>query len=304
MPHSIKVLIVDDEEPFRAATRKVLDKLGFDTLVAANGEEAIARMGQRPEVVVLDIRMPGMDGIEALKRIRGIAPDVPVIMLTGHGAEASAREALALGASDYLAKPCPMDLLAEKITDAHRQAAHGGTSPERKVEDVMIPIAVYSTVTPDETVGEAVSRLRESLVTSVATNRVKERYHVSLLVMDSENRVAGVVAVVDLLEAILPAYLSAPRPTTADTIHFSPMFWEGYFTRGIQDLAPKKVADIMSPPPPAIHADANLMEAVYLMRKNKSRRLAVTRGGRVVGVIREQDLLFEMERILRARRAE
>ncbi|MBU2487838.1 MAG: response regulator [Proteobacteria bacterium] len=304
MQHTIKVLIVDDEDQFRATTKKILDKRGFDTIVAGSGEEAVELMAEHPEVVILDIKMPGMGGIEALERIRKIAPDVPVIMLTGHGAETTAKDARGHGAFDYLAKPCSMDLLAAKINDAWRQAAHEGTPHEKRVGDVMIPLAVYSTVTPDSTVEEAVFKLRESLVTGLATSQVVERYHVSILVLDAARRVVGVVAIVDLFEGILPAYLSAPKPSTADSIQYSPMFWEGYFTRNVHDLARKKVEDIMSPPPPAIEADANLMEAVYLMRYQKSRRLSVEKNGRAVGVIREQDLLFEMERVLSIRHAE
>ncbi|MBW2615238.1 MAG: response regulator [Deltaproteobacteria bacterium] len=82
-----------------------------------SGEEANEKLEEKPDVVILDIKMPGMDGHEALSEIKNRSPNVPVIMLTGHGAMPSAREALIEGAFDYLAKPCDIDILAAKITD-------------------------------------------------------------------------------------------------------------------------------------------------------------------------------------------
>ncbi|MEA1947088.1 MAG: response regulator, partial [Thermodesulfobacteriota bacterium] len=105
MKEKIKLLMVDDEEQFRATTKKILDKKGFDTIVAESGEEAIDKIKENPDVVILDIRMPGIDGHEALRQIKKLKPDLPVIMLTGHGAMPSAKEALATGAFDYLSKP-------------------------------------------------------------------------------------------------------------------------------------------------------------------------------------------------------
>jgi signal-transduction protein with cAMP-binding, CBS, and nucleotidyltransferase domain len=102
-----------------------------------------------------------------------------------------------------------------------------------------------------------------------------------------------------LLECIMPAYLSAPKPSTADSLQYSPMFWTGMFTREVRQLASTSVGDLMSPTPPAIDAQANLMEAAYRMAQDRCRRLVVLREGQVAGVIREQDLFFELERVLR-----
>ena len=115
MSRKIKVLMVDDEEKFRSTTRKILNRRGFDTSLAGSGQEALDKLKDEPDVVVLDIKMPGMDGHETLQEIKKRRPDLPVIMLTGHGAMPSAREALKHGASDYLTKRCDIDLLASKI---------------------------------------------------------------------------------------------------------------------------------------------------------------------------------------------
>lgn len=86
MSKKIKVLMVDDEKQFRATTKKILNKKGFETVLAGSGEEAIKKLQEHPDVVILDIKMPGMDGHQALKEIKKISPDLPIIMLTGHGA--------------------------------------------------------------------------------------------------------------------------------------------------------------------------------------------------------------------------
>jgi DNA-binding NtrC family response regulator len=122
MNHSIKVLIVDDENRFRETTKKVLQYQGFQVILAESGAEALAKLSENPDVVVLDIKMPGMDGHETLDKIKARAPDLPVIMLTGHGARPSAQSALSKGAFEYLTKPCDIDLLTKKIMEAYRRS--------------------------------------------------------------------------------------------------------------------------------------------------------------------------------------
>jgi len=118
MDHQIKVLMVDDEDRFRETTKKILNSRGFHTLLAKSGLEAVEKLSEKPDVIILDIKMPGMDGHETLEIIKIKAPDVPVIMLTGHGALNSAKLALEKGAFDYLTKPCELEELLEKIRKA------------------------------------------------------------------------------------------------------------------------------------------------------------------------------------------
>lgn len=300
MNESIKVLMVDDEDQFRATTKKILDRRGFTTLVAGSGEEAVEKLKEHPDVVILDVKMPGMDGHQALQEIKKRSPQLPVIMLTGHGGMPSAREALDEGAFDYLTKPCDIDLLAQKIADAFRHGKKAGPPEEKRVRDVMVPIEEYTTIQEDWTVRKAIEKLRESFTCKVSTTRIMETGHRSILVFDDSGRkVKGILSILDLIRAVMPAYLSAPRPSTADSIQYSPMFWRGMFAREIRNLAEKRIREVMSPAPLTIDAESNLMEAAYLMHSEKERRLVVVSADKVVGVIREQDLFFEMERILR-----
>jgi len=299
MTKKIKVLMVDDETQFRETTRKLLDKKGFKTLMAANGREALDQLDRQPDVVVLDIRMPDMDGNETLEEIQKRVPGLPVIMLTGHGADDSARQSLTQGAFDYLSKPCDIDILAARIADAGKaRIAAGGEPAEPKVGDVMIPLGEYTTIKEGQSVGEGIAALKASFSPRARTSRILETGHRSLLVFGARGKIKGILTIVDLLEAILPAYLTAPKPSTADSLQYSPMFWSGMFTREAHQLASTPVSELMSPAPPTIDARANLMEASYRIVNERCRRLLVELDGDLVGVLREQDLFFQFERIL------
>ena len=299
MSKTIKVLMVDDEEQFRATTKKLLNRRGFEVILAGSGEEAIERLNENPDVVILDIKMPGMDGHQALKEIKRLRPEVPIIMLTGHGRESSAREALSEGAFDYLTKPCDMDLMAAKVSDAFQLGKTEGRVKEKKVAEVMIPIDQYTTLNGEKTVKDAIYKLKESFSSMLSTSRIMETGHRSILVLDDRGEVKGIMAITDLLDGIMPAYLSAPKPSMADSIQYSPMFWSGMFAKEVAGLAGRKIKEIMSPSPLTIDGESNLMEAAYLMVKNRLRRLIVVNSGKIVGIIREQDLFFEMERCLK-----
>jgi DNA-binding response OmpR family regulator len=299
MSQKIKVLMVDDEAQFRATTERILTRRGFKTIMAASGEEAIKKLDKNPDVVVLDIKMPGMDGHETLHEIKKRLPNLPVIILTGHGALPSAMEARDKGAFDYLTKPCDIDTLSAKISEAYRQELHEEVRAEKTVREVMIPIEDYTTLNQESTIKEAIDKLRESFSAKVSTSRLMETGHRSILVFDEHGKIIGILSIIDLLQAIMPGYLSAPKPSMADSIQYSPMFWSGMFQREVVRLASKKIKEVMSPAPYTIDAEANLMEAAYTMIYQNKRRLAVMDSGEVVGVIREQDLFFEIEKILR-----
>lgn len=290
--------MVDDEEQFRATTSKILTRRGYETTVAESGEEAIEILKKSPQdVVVLDIRMPGMDGLDALAQIKKIGPDVRVIMLTGHGGGESAKESLEHGAFDYLNKPCDIELLSLKINDAY-DAAQEGVRAEKKAGDIMIPIEDYTTIDPDSTIKEGIERLKRSFESAVSTSRIMETGHRSILVFDQTGELVGILSILDLIEAVRPAYLSAPKPSMADSMQYSPMFWSGLLTAQAKGLVNKKIRDVMADAPLSIDQDTNLMEIANLIFTERMRRMAVTREGKVIGVVREQEIFFEMAKII------
>ena len=113
------ILLVDDDAAFRQIMASELKRLGYTIVAAATGEEAIQRTPQvEPDVVLLDLQLPGMNGLEVLKTIHASTPAAEVIMLTGHGSIDTAIESIRVGAFDYVVKPCPLDELQVRIQRA------------------------------------------------------------------------------------------------------------------------------------------------------------------------------------------
>jgi DNA-binding response OmpR family regulator len=118
----IKLLLVDDESEFLDTLVDRLDLRELKTDVAYNGQEALSAVDkEEPDVIVLDVKMPGMDGIEVLQRIKKAYPHVEVIILTGHGSEQDEQRARELGAFDYLRKPADLQTLLGRIRNAFKR---------------------------------------------------------------------------------------------------------------------------------------------------------------------------------------
>jgi DNA-binding NtrC family response regulator len=115
----MKLLLVDDEERFLSTTQKLLSKKGYEAYTAPSGAEALNILATKTvHVVILDVKMPGMDGLETLKIIKRDHPLTEVIMLTGHGTVESAVDGLKSGATDFLSKPADIDELLHKAEEA------------------------------------------------------------------------------------------------------------------------------------------------------------------------------------------
>ena len=129
------VLLVDDEVPFVETMTKRLNKRDLQVSTAFSGEEALEKLAKEShvEVVILDVKMPGMDGIETLREIKRQHPLVEVVMLTGHATVETAIEGMKLGAFDYLMKPCDMDVLMSKVGEA---APESGSRKTRSLKPV------------------------------------------------------------------------------------------------------------------------------------------------------------------------
>jgi DNA-binding response OmpR family regulator len=114
-----RVLIVDDEEELVTTIAERLQIRGMQAETATDGETALKMIeANPPQVVVLDVMMPGIGGIEILKRMNAQNLQIPVILLTGYGSSEQGKEGMELGAFDYLMKPCDLNMLISKIQEA------------------------------------------------------------------------------------------------------------------------------------------------------------------------------------------
>jgi DNA-binding response OmpR family regulator len=127
-----KVLMVDDEEDFVRTLAERMKMRDLDSDVALDGEQALQIVKDEvPDVMVLDLKMPGIDGMEVLRRVRKAYPQVQVIILTGHGSEKDEAEARRLGAFAYLQKPVDIEKLVQTLRNAYK----------KKLEDGMVAAA-------------------------------------------------------------------------------------------------------------------------------------------------------------------
>jgi DNA-binding NtrC family response regulator len=134
----IRMLLVDDEDDFRITLANRLKLRKIDITDAASGSEAINLVKEKSfDVAVIDVKMPGIDGIETLAEIKKIDPSIEVIMLTGHASIESGMESMKIGAYDYVMKPCDIDELLTKTADAyqHKLLLEKGVEKEEKVEN-------------------------------------------------------------------------------------------------------------------------------------------------------------------------
>ena len=133
------VLLVDDENAFVETMAKRLAKRDLNVAKAFGGEEALEYLAKNDdiEVVILDVKMPGMDGNDTLKEIKKLYPLVEVIMLTGHATVESAIEGMKQGAMDYLMKPCEMDQLMAKVDEAvSKKRRHEEKIVEARIKEI------------------------------------------------------------------------------------------------------------------------------------------------------------------------
>ncbi|MFW5975344.1 MAG: response regulator [Desulfosalsimonas sp.] len=113
------ILLVDDEEEFVNTLAERLEIRGFQPEVATSGQQAVELMEKRNfDVMVLDVKMPGMDGLQVMEKARTLRPDLPVILLTGHGSADDGVQGMHQGAFDFLMKPLDIDDLISKIREA------------------------------------------------------------------------------------------------------------------------------------------------------------------------------------------
>jgi CBS domain-containing protein len=221
------------------------------------------------DVVLLDIKMPGMDGIEVLGEIKKRAPDTQVIMLTGHATLESGVQAMRKGAYDYLMKPCDIEDLVEKIQEAYEAEAmkrHPVLWPRKMVRDMVLHSV--SRLEAEEPLDHAL----EVMSRKTGDEAVEE-----VFILDGEGRLQGVVGRRALL-------------TEAGKAHPGVSLNWADLVENPQWLPAKRLGDIMRPDPVSTQPNAYLTDAANQMITNNIRFMPVVRSGKVIGLLRLQDV--------------
>jgi two-component system, OmpR family, KDP operon response regulator KdpE len=137
----LKVLVIDDEPPIRKLLRMGLETQGYQTMDASNAKTALELMSDKPDLVILDLGLPDMEGLELLRQIRARREDLPVVVLSSRGDEAAKVAALDQGADDYVTKPFGMEELLARIRAALRhQLQVQGERPVFKIGDLSVDL--------------------------------------------------------------------------------------------------------------------------------------------------------------------
>lgn len=138
---AIKVMLVDDERPFVETITKRLSKRNLEVVPAFSGKEALELLEKddQIDIVILDVKMPVMDGIETLREIKRGYALVEVIMLTGHATVETAIDGMRYGAYDYLMKPCDIETLMQKVAEAAaKKAKHEEKILEARMKEITL----------------------------------------------------------------------------------------------------------------------------------------------------------------------
>ena len=304
------IMLVDDEVSFVETMAKRLATRNIETITAFSAVEGLEKlkMNQNLDVIVLDIKMPGMDGIAALKEIKEISPLTEVIMLTGHGTIESAIDGMKLGAYDFLKKPCDIEELVSKVEEAtNKKRAHEEKIDAWKsfmktstLEELMVPLSEYATVSEDSNILEAIKALEDA---QKAFDPKRYR-HRAVIVLDKEKRVVGKLSQHDIIMALEPRHKEATerKKGALDHLGFGRKFIESValqydtWDKPLQNLYKKaleqKVKSFMYKPTTGeyINISATMNETIHQLIVGKHHSLLVTNGSAIAGVVRLTDI--------------
>jgi CheY-like chemotaxis protein len=273
MTGTVRVLLIDDEAPFVRNLERLLGARGFIVRCALSGPEGLKLLEEEApfDAVVLDVRMPGMDGLATLKEIRERDLETPVLMLTGHASLESGIEAIREGAGDYLMKPCDVEDLAEKVCEAaEAKSIRCGPVlwPRRRAAEVLC--FHFREAAPGDTLRRAVEAFRRG--PGAAADDL-------LYVVGSGRELLGTLARRDILDAAAKAKGLASLQW--DELEKLPEVLDGL-----------KVEACMRGNPPHAEPGDRLRKVASRMIALSLQTMAVVRDGRMEGIIRIQDVLL------------
>jgi len=278
----INLLLVDDEDDFRASASKALERQGFRVLQAQDGLKAVDLLQKiSVDVVVLDLKMPGIDGITTLGLIRKIDPRLPVVILTGHGTYENAVAGIQLDIVDFVHKPIDMKDLGQRILSLVSTCG-GKPLREKKLEELMVPADKYQRISIDLSILEAVELLHKELMNtrSERNNKMGKR---ALLVFEAD-RFVDIICASDIARLLEPEFLRESEYAS---------FFTGMFLAQSRITGRVPLQSALRGRP-RVQVDASLMEAVHLLVSENLNHLPVMDNENIVGVLRPDDLISEI----------
>ena len=270
------VLLVDDEARFVENLARILMARGLVVDIAHSGEAALAFLAQGGgmDVAVVDLCMPGMDGIATLQAIKETDPRVQVIMLTGHGSLETGVEAIREGAFDYLMKPCDPSELIDKIAEAVTVEAIRARPvlwPRTRASEILFH--PFRRLEPHQSLVDALG-----LFTGDWGGAAPE----SLFIVDAQDRLRGTIKRLDLIG-------EAGRANPGQ-----PVTWEA-LGRHPEWLPHRSLEGVLHPSTITTDPDAALADVARRMFRHRLRSMPVVDGQRFVGVVRLKDVLQYLE---------
>lgn len=275
-PPRRRVLLVDDEERFTTRMRRLLERHHFQVATAGDGRQALALIDKQAfDAVVLDIRMPVMDGMTALRRMQENPSPPPVIMLTGHATLETGIEAIRQGAFDYLMKPCSIEDLVAKL----EVVCAIGQIRRRPI--------LWTRSTAGELILEAFRRIRDTdpllEAFSIFNHRLPRMAGETLFIVDAANRLNGHLSKHDIVDH---AARWGGRPM---------LTWQE-LSANPQWLPDATVASVMQRETVAVDPGTPLQQVAAVMMENGIQTLPVTDKNReVLGVVRLMDVLVYLD---------
>lgn len=302
-----KILLVDDEEQFLDVFSKRLKSRGVLVETASNGLEGVKKAGEQAyDAIIVDLAMPGIDGIETLRQIKDKNPDAQIIILTGHATIEKGIEAMKAGAADFIEKPVDINKVLQAIKESGQKKAlvfEKTTEEEikdlfdfkallrdnvydQKVKELLVPIDRYPRIPHQFTVGEALVEIKTYI----------EKGYRHILVFDERFQLLSVLSLRDLLKEMLPDFLKTTPPSKYEgysTVGDASLaaLWQESFFKNCRKQAKKPISEMLSPVKTTVDADDPVLKALFIMLRDDVHVLPVLRDGVVIGVIRLVDIL-------------
>lgn len=275
---SISLLFVDNDPEFHDSARMLM-KAGFEVRAVSGVDAARRELQQQvPDLLILDV---AAGGLQTLRELRALRPDLAAIILAVHSTTPKDLKVSGTGTIVFMAKPVDLDEFVATIRQilSGRQEKQGGR--EHTVRDLMVSVDFYPRLYTHETVAKAVTMLSRGMFRG-GEHDVRTRLR-SALVFTREGQFAGVVRLNDLL-----SYLEPPMAESNVSIPYT-----GLYRSQCRLLMEKTIGEVLVNPI-AVQADAPLMEAVHLMVSQHQINLPVLESDRLVGVIRDKDILMDV----------